>query len=261
VADFDVSKPSTARVYDYWLKGKDNFAADREVGDRLMKIAPELPVMVRENKELLTRAVDWSARQGIRQFIDLGCGLPTKPGTHQTAQLVAPEAMTAYVDNDPVVISHLAVLRAKDPMVTVIDNDVDDSATVLAAAGERIDLSRPACLLLGALVHFYQPDAARELITKYVPALAPGSHVVLTAGYMPPGPDAERFVTVYSAGPRPLYVHSAEDLLSFLDGLEVLAPGVADARVWRPGCAAVPAPERRAIWMNGVMARVPARND
>jgi SAM-dependent methyltransferase len=258
VADFDVSKPSIARVYDYWLGGKDNFAADRKVGDRLTKIAPELPVMVRENKEMLARAVGWSAGQGIGQFIDLGCGLPTAPATHQTARRAAPQARTAYVDNDLIVISHLAALLGKDPMAAVINGDVNDSETVLAAAGGLIDLSRPVCLLLGAMVHFYELDEARDLIASYVRVLAPGSHVLLSAGYMPPGPDAERFLMVYSAGPSPLYVHPAEDLTALLDGLEILPPGVADARVWRPGWAVVPDPGPRAIWMNAVMAQVPA---
>ncbi|HVT67794.1 MAG TPA: SAM-dependent methyltransferase, partial [Trebonia sp.] len=107
MVDFDASKPSIARVYDYLAGGRDNFAADRALADRLVTIAPSVPEAVRENRAMLSRAVRWSAERGIRQFIDLGGGLPTDPGTHQTARLVVPEARVAYVDNDPVVILHL----------------------------------------------------------------------------------------------------------------------------------------------------------
>ncbi|MBO0819415.1 MAG: SAM-dependent methyltransferase [Nocardiopsaceae bacterium] len=259
MADFDRKKPSIARVYDYWLGGKDNFAADRELGDRLVRIGPELPDMVRENRELLTRAVSWSAGQGIDQFIDLGCGLPTAPNTHDTARLIAPEAKIAYVDNDPVVINHLRVMLPRDPAIAVIDGDVDDPDAILAEVGKLIDPARPACLLMGALLHFYETGAARDLAARYISVLAPGSYVVLTAGYMPPGPDAERFLAIYSAGPSSLYIHQPEDLLSFVHGLEILPPGVADAQVWRPGWEKVPDVAPRAIWMNGLMARVPKR--
>jgi S-adenosyl methyltransferase len=257
VADFDRNKPSIARVYDYWLGGKDNFAADRDLGDQMMSIAPEIPDMVRENRAMLTTAVSWAAAQGISQFIDLGCGLPTEPSTYATAQATAPDAKVAYVDNDSLVISHLTALLHKDPAVAVIDRDVDDSGTVIAGVSKLIDLSRPACLVLAALLHFYTPDAARDLVARYVPALAPGSYVVLTAACVRPGPAADRLVAMYSAGPHPVYIHSAEDLASFAGGLEVVPPGVVDARAWRPGGDTVPDPAPRGVWMNGVMARVP----
>lgn len=257
MGEIDPNKPSIARIYDYWLGGKDNYAADRRVGQRMMRFAPEMPVAVRENKQMLTRAVDWSARQGITQFIDMGCGLPTSPGTHETARQVAPEAKVAYVDNDPVVINHLTVLLPKDPAIAVVDGDIFDFAAILAEVGKLIDPVQPACLLMGALVHFFERYVARDLVARYVSALAPGSYVVLTAGWMPPGPDAERASSVYSSGGRRGYAHSPEDLVSFLDGLEIVPPGVADTRVWRPGQKATDTPAKRTIWINGVMARVP----
>jgi hypothetical protein len=259
VADFDAAKPSIARVYDHWLGGKDNFASDRDLGDRLMTVLPELPAMVRENREFLTRAVGWAAGQGVGQFIDLGCGLPTEPSTLDSARAAVPDARVVHVDNDPVVINHLIAELRTDPVAAVLDADAADAGAVLAAASEFIDLSRPACLVLGALVHFYGTDEARDLVASYTSALAPGSYVVLSAGCLRPGPDSQRVVEIYSAGPSPLHVHSPEDLVSFLVGLEVLPPGVADARAWRPGWDSVPDPAPRGVWMNAVMAQVPER--
>ena len=255
--DFDRNKPSIARVYDYWLGGKDNFGADRDLGDQLMGIAPEIPDMVRENRAMLVTAVRWAAGQGLTQFIDLGCGLPTEPSIHATAQADGLDAKVAYVDNDPIVISHLTAMLHKDPAVAVIDCDIDDSGTVLSEVSRLIDLSRPACLVLGSVLHFYTKDEARDLVARYVSALAPGSFVVLTTVGLRPGPAADRMVAMYSAGPHPAYIHSPEDLTSFTGGLEVLPPGVADARAWRPGWDTVPEPAPRGVWMNGIMARVP----
>lgn len=257
MADFDRNKPSIARVYDYWLGGKDNFAADRELGDRMMGLAPAMPDIVRENRELLIMAVGWAAGQKIDQFIDLGCGLPTEPSTHSAARAVAPEAQVAYVDNDPIVISHLTALLGKDPGIAIVDDDVTDSGEVISEAGKLIDLSRPVCLMLGSMVHFYVPAEARDLVAAYASALAPGSYVLLTAAHVQAGPEGDRLASMYSAGPHPYYNHPPEDMLSFLGDLEILPPGVADARVWRPGWETVPAPEPRFVWMDGVMGRVP----
>jgi hypothetical protein len=162
VADFDPRTPSIARVYDYLLDGKDNFAADREVAQRLLAVAPLAAEVTRENRQFLARAVTWTAGQGIRQFIDLGCGMPTAPNTHETARAIDAGARVAYLDNDAVVLSHLRALAAKgDPGVTVVDGDVREAAAVLQAVAAGIDLSAPACLLMGFLLHFFAPGAAR----------------------------------------------------------------------------------------------------
>src|SRR6266700_6795081 len=135
VADFDPSTPSIARVYDYLLDGKDNFAADREVAERLLDVAPLAAEVTRENRQFMARAVTWVAGQGISQFIDLGCGLPTVPNTHKTARAVTAGARVAYVDNDAVVLTHLRALAAKgDPGVTVVDGDVREADAILGAA-------------------------------------------------------------------------------------------------------------------------------
>jgi O-methyltransferase involved in polyketide biosynthesis len=234
VADFNANTPSIARVYDYLLNGKDNFAADREVAQRLLAVAPLAAEVTRENRQFLARAVAWAANQGIGQFMDLGCGMPTAPNTHGTAREINPGARVAYVDNDVVVLSHLRALAAKgDPGVTVVDGDVHDTAAILDAVAAGIDLSAPACLLMGFLLHFSAPDAARDLVASYVAALAPGSYVVLSVG-RGDSDAADKGFGAYSAGAARVYNHSVADFASFFGPLELVPPGVVDAREWRP---------------------------
>jgi len=234
VADFDPSTPSIARIYDYLLGGKDNFAADREVAERLLAVAPLTAEVTLENRQFLARAVTWAANQGISQFIDLGCGMPTVPNTHETARTVTPDARVAYVDNDPVVISHLLALVAKgNPGVTVVDGDVREPDKILDAVAEGIDLTAPACLLMGFLLHFFPPEAARDLVASYAAALAPGSYVVLTAGRAD-DEEAKAGFGAYSSGGTKAYNHSVADFASFFGPLELVPPGVVDSREWRP---------------------------
>lgn len=235
VADFDPSTPSIARVYDYLLNGKDNFAADREAARRLLAVAPLAAEVTRENRQFLARAVTWAANQGIRQFIDLGCGMPTAPNTHETARAIAADARVAYVDNDLVVLSHLRALAAKgDPGVTVVDGDVREAAAILDAVAGGIDLSAPACLLMGFLLHFFAPDAARDLVARYVAALAPGSYVVLSVGSANDETTKEGFSTYSAAGAAQAYDHSVPEFASFFGPLELVPPGLVDGREWRP---------------------------
>jgi SAM-dependent methyltransferase len=256
VADFDPTIPSIARVYDYFLGGKDNFAADRELGERLISLVPSTPVTLRENKEFLGLAVTWVADQGIRQFIDLGAGMPTAPSTHQTAQAVVPGARVAYVDNDPVVLSHLNALSAKgNTGVTVVDGDVRDADTILRAVAKGIDLNESACLIMGSLLHFFAPQDARDLVARYATALAPGSYLILTMG-IASGEAAQQFRRMYSEGPSKLYLHSPEDFATFFGPLELVPPGIGDARTLRPGWDEVPTAPPREGWMIVGIARV-----
>jgi O-methyltransferase involved in polyketide biosynthesis len=231
MADFDPRTPSIARVYDYLLNGKDNFAADREVAQRLMAAAPLTVEVTRENRQFLARAVTWAANQGIGQFIDLGCGMPTVPNTHGTAQAIIPGARVAYVDNDPVVLSHLrALVEYGNPDVTVVDGDVREPAAILDAISTGIDLNAPDCLLMGFLLHFFAPDAARDLLASYVSMLAPGSYVVLSVGRA----DKDEGFGAYSTGGTQVYNHSVPDFASFFGALELVPPGVIDGREWYP---------------------------
>jgi len=257
VAEFDPRTPSIARVYDYFVGGRDNFAADRDLAKRLIEAFPPLLPTVKENREFLSRAVNWAAGQGIGQFIDLGCGLPTSPNTHETAREVLPDAIVAYVDNDPIVLSHLDSLLVKgNPGLMAVDGDVRDVPGTLNRVSGCIDLSAPACLIMGALLHFFDAQAARDLVASYVAALAPGSHVVLTMG-LAFGERAERFFRLYIAnGPAKLYQHSAAEFASFFGSLEMVPPGVGDARTSRPGWAKVPTPPERDSSMIVGIARV-----
>jgi O-methyltransferase involved in polyketide biosynthesis len=236
VAEFDPSVPSIARVYDYFLGGKDNFAADRALAEQQITFAPLIPVLARENRQFLARTAAWAANQGIDQFIDLGCGMPTVPNTHESARAVNPIAKVAYVDNDPVVLSHLNALVAKgDPDITAVDGDVREPTTILAAIGNPggIDLTRPACLIMGYLLHFLDPQAARELVTAYASALAPGSCVVISVIRADRG-DADESFGGYSKAVARVYNHSPEDFASFFGPLELVPPGAVDARQWHP---------------------------
>jgi O-methyltransferase involved in polyketide biosynthesis len=236
VAEFDPTVPSIARVYDYLLEGKDNFAVDREVAEKLLAVAPTSADVMRENRQFLARAATWAAENGIRQFIDLGCGMPTTPNTHQSAQAVDPHVRVAYIDNDPVVLAHLRALAAQgNPEVTVIDGDVREIPTILNAIGGAIDLAQPACLLMGALLHFFPADAARDLVAGYAAALAPGSYVVLSVGRTDDSEMAQGFGTYSSAGAAQAYNHSVAEFTGFFGPLALVPPGVADARQWHDG--------------------------
>jgi O-methyltransferase involved in polyketide biosynthesis len=257
VADFDPHTPSIARVYDYLLDGKDNFAVDRDVALKLLAVAPIAAEVMRENRQFLARATRWAAGNGIGQFIDLGCGMPTAPNTHQSAQAVAPDAHIAYVDTDAVVLAHLRALAAQgNPGVTVIDGDVREVAVILDAISPGIDLSRPACLSMGALLHFFTPEDARGLVARYVAALAPGSYVVLSVGRADGDEESRGFGTYSSAGAAQVYNHSVAEFTGFFGPLALVPPGVIDAREWHPdGGQADPPPPRPGQALVGV-ARV-----
>jgi O-methyltransferase involved in polyketide biosynthesis len=235
VADFDPTVPSIARVYDFLLDGKDNFAVDREVAEKLLAVAPSAAEVMRENRQFLARAATWAAENGIRQFIDLGSGMPTAPNTHQSAQAVAADAHVAYIDTDAVVLAHLRALAAQgNPGVTVVDGDARQIAVILDAIGDAIDLTQPACLILGALLHFFPVDAARDLVAGYVAALAPGSYLVLSVGRTDDNDTAQGFGTYSSSGTAQAYNHSVAEFTSFFGPLTLVPPGVVDARQWHP---------------------------
>jgi hypothetical protein len=241
VPDFDPRTPSIARVYDYLLGGKDNFAADREVGGQLMAVFPAVVEAAQENRQFLSRAVTWVANQGVGQFIDLGCGMPTAPNTHESAQAIKPDARVAYVDNDAVAVSHLEALVAKrTPGVTVTDGDVGDPDATLGAVYAGLDPAAPTCLIMGLLLHFRDPDTARSLVARYSAALAPGSYVVISMAHGN-GEDGERWFSTYSAGPAQARNYSVAEITTFFDGMELVPPGVVDARQWHPGWSDLPA--------------------
>ncbi|HEY0718509.1 MAG TPA: SAM-dependent methyltransferase [Streptosporangiaceae bacterium] len=235
MADFDVQTPAIARVYDYLLGGKDNFAADRDVAEKLMAAAPLTVEVTRENRQFLARAVTWAAQQGISQFVDLGCGMPTAPNTHGTVQRITPSARVVYIDNDPVVLAHLRALAAHaNPHVTVVDGDVRQPGTILPAVAAGLDLSAPVCLVMGFLLHFFAPDDARDLVARDTAVLAPGSYVVLSVG-RGDSDAADNGFGAYSSGGIQVHNHSVAGFTGFFGGRELVPPGVVDSREWQPG--------------------------
>jgi O-methyltransferase involved in polyketide biosynthesis len=232
-AGFDASRPNMARVYDYWLGGKEHFAADRQEARRLLEIYPGLRDLVRENRAFITQAVSWAARQGTSQFIDLGAGLPASPGVHQTVRAVLPSARVAYVDHDPVVLAHARALLATGDGVAAIDADLRDPAAILAPSDLRavIDPARPVAVILGAVLHFLDADSARAVTAGYVRLIAPGSCLVISVACYDDEALGKRMSAEYSAGTW--HNHSRADIESFFAGLEPVGPGVAEAGTWR----------------------------
>jgi O-methyltransferase involved in polyketide biosynthesis len=252
VAEFDPSVPSIARVYDYFLGGKDNFAPDRALADRMTAMAPLAPAITRENRQFLARAVTCAANQGIGQFIDLGCGLPTAPDTLESARAIIAGAGVAYVDNDPVVLSHLSARVAKgDPGVTIVAGDVREVPVILDRVRAGIDLSVPVCLIMGFLLHFFTAGAARDLVARYTAALPPGSLLVLSAIHVDTEGSDEGFAG-YSTAVAPVYNHSVAEFASFFGPLRVLPPGVVDARMWHAWIDAAHLPRRDQYAIAGV---------
>lgn len=249
---FDPNTPSIARVYDYVLGGKDNFPADRELGDQLLGLVPLYAELALENRQFLARAVTWVANQGIRQFLDLGCGMPTVPNTHESVQTVTDDARVAYVDNDPVVVNHLTALVAKgNPGVSVVNGDVGDAAAITEAAGAHLDLSAPVCLVMGALLHFFAPDDARDLVKAYTAALAPGSYLVLSTIHAD-SDAADESMKTYSSGVAQVHNHNESAVAGFFGELDVAPPGLVEARLWRPGWELPSLPLRASKMIVGV---------
>jgi O-methyltransferase involved in polyketide biosynthesis len=255
VKPFDPSTPSIARVWDYWLGGKDNFAADRELAEKMLQINPLAAQMARENRQFLGRAVTYAAAMGIRQFIDIGAGLPTALNTHDVARQAAPDAKVAYVDDDPMVVSHAMALLAKAQGIVVVPGDMRDPEAILAdpELTAVISLSEPVCVLLSGVLHFLDPAAARNVASAFIRAIAPGSYVIISVGT---GQDevAAPFSAAYTAAP--LYIFSPDEIMTFFGGLEMVPPGLVPARGWKGGS---PAPKlaRRPTFLAG-MGRKPS---
>ncbi len=252
---FDPTKPNIARVWDYWLGGKDNFAADRELAQTMLEVQPISALMARENRQFLSRAVSYVAQHEVRQFIDVGAGLPTVLNTHEIARSVDPEARVAYVDNDPVVISHARSLLATSPGVMAVPGDMRDPARILADASlaELINLAEPACVILSAILHFADAATAREVGAAFARALAHGSYLIISVGTGSRA-EGEDFATAYTAGN--IHTHSPEEILTFFDGLELVPPGLVPVQAWY-GDAPSPDLEPRTANFIGGVARKP----
>jgi hypothetical protein len=236
-AALDTSKPNVARAYDYLLGGKDHFAADRDLAERLLAVYPGTRQMVKENRRFLTRGLDYVLARAVSQYVDLGAGLPTRPAVHDVVRRQDDAVAVLYVDNDPVVISHLRALTCTaDSRVQALNADLAAPAAVFGQVREAglIDLDEPVCLILAMVLHFYPAAAARNLMTEYVDELPRGSYVIITVGR---GEEmvGQQITRAYDAAT--LYNHSHDEVVSFFVGLDLIPPGITDARAWMPGGA------------------------
>jgi hypothetical protein len=240
--------PNPARIYDYLLGGKDNFPADREVAEQLMAIAPVARDVVEDNRAFLRRAVRYlTAEAGIRQFVDLGSGLPTQGNVHEVAQAATADARVVYVDNDPMVVAHSRALLAGDNTI-VVQADLRDPDSILAHPDVRqlIDFDQPVALLLTAILHFFPDDQDPVgIVARFRDALPAGSHVAISHGTrdIPERPDltpeamaemGERVERLYQLTTSSLVTRTRAEVERFFDGFDLLDPGVVEIQRWRP---------------------------
>jgi hypothetical protein len=234
----DLSRPSVARMYDYYLDGKDNFAIDREAVERVELVMPDVRQVARENRAFLRRAVRLMAAAGVRQFIDIGAGLPTVGNTHEIAQGSAPGSRVVYVDNDPIVLVHGRVLLASDETTAVVSADLRHPAEVFGHPETRklIDFEKPVGVLLIAMTHFLLDTERERVMGELVGAIAPGSHVAIThvTGDRHPRETVDGVESAYRATPTPIFFRTHPDIQRFFDGLALVEPGVVFIDRWRP---------------------------
>jgi O-methyltransferase involved in polyketide biosynthesis len=238
----DTTTPNVARMYDYLLGGKDNFAADRAAAEQLLAVIPDVAAIAADNRAFLGRAVRYLTGEGIRQFLDLGSGLPTRSNVHEVAQENAPGTRVVYVDHDPVVALHGKALLASGGDVAVLHADLTDPSAILDHPDllAVLDLSRPVALICASSLHFV-PDQADPwgIIAQYRDRLCSGSYLVIThAPSRVPGEDPEHdeenAAKVFRQTSSPLHMRTVEEIQRFFDGFELVAPGVVFMQDWRP---------------------------
>jgi len=239
-------------VWNYWLGGKDNFAADRAIGEQVRHIFPQIVSNARAQRDFLTRVLRYLAGDlRVRQFLDVGTGLPTAGNTHEVAQQVAADCRVVYVDNDPVVLAHArALLTSSDVGATdYVGTDLHDPAEIAQAAARTLDFNRPtALMLLGILGHIDDHDEARLIVTRLVDVLSPGSYLVIADGadVDQAGNEAQR--NYNRAAPVPYNLRSPEEISAFFSGLTLLEPGVVPVSDWRPEPNATDKPSGTAVY-------------
>ncbi|REE94761.1 SAM-dependent methyltransferase [Thermomonospora umbrina] len=232
----DITKPSIARAYDVVLHGKDNFEADRAFVAQITEVIPEIYDVAAHNRHILGRGVRHLAELGIRQFLDLGSGLPTVENTHQVAQRHTPDANVVYIDNDPIVLAHGRALLAENDHTTVVTADLRDPATVLNDPNvtRLIDLDRPvAVLLVGILHHLHDDEDPKGIVDAYMNAVPSGSHLFIThfCASSPQARDAEKqYLALLGTG----RFRTIEEITDYFDGLQLLQPGIVPLPLWRP---------------------------
>ena len=241
---FDVSVAHIARVYNYWLGGKDHFTADRIAGENTIAVYPGIRLSARANRAFLARAVRYLAgTEGIRQFLDIGTGLPTANNTHEIAQATATDSRIVYVDNDPLVLAHARALltSSREGATAYLDADLRDTEKILLQAADTLDFSQPVAIMLIAILH-YIPDAAeaREIVAQLLGAVPPGSFLTISHAGSDLFPDQiaafEKRLNEHLPGDQHV-ARTRAAVAKFFDGTQLLAPGVVRVSEWRPASA------------------------
>jgi SAM-dependent methyltransferase len=260
--EINTNVPQSARVYDYWLGGKDHFPADRALGDAIAEALPSIRTQVRAQRAFLGRAVSYLTREaGIRQFLDVGTGIPTAGNVHDVAQAIAPESRVLYVDNDPIVLAHARALMAggQEGRVAFIQADLRQPEAILAdpAVARTLDLAQPVGLVLvGVMHHLRDSDDPRRVVATLVDALAPGSYLVLSQSTPDFDPGAMAALAAASEqGGIANVPRSLADTEPFFAGLELVEPGLAPMAAWRPDPGDSQDP--RSVYAYGGVARKP----
>jgi hypothetical protein len=235
----DTSVSHSARIWNYWLGGKDHYPVDQEVGDQILAFVPELVRSARADRYFLARAVRYLAAQGIRQFLDIGTGLPTVDNTHEVAQRTAPESKIVYVDNDPLVLVHARALLTSSPegACDYIDADAHDPGSIVRQAARTLDFGQPIAIMMLGIVNFIMDtDQAIGIVRRLTDATVPGSYLVIshptTEVDAAPMTEAVRYWNQQGSAPMTLRTH--DELLRFFDGMELVEPGVVTCSRWRP---------------------------
>ncbi|UED88081.1 SAM-dependent methyltransferase [Streptomyces profundus] len=260
----DTGSAHSARIYDYILGGKDYYRADKEAGDAMCVEWPALPIHMRANRDWMHRAVRYlAAEAGIRQFLDIGTGIPTSPNLHEIAQEVAPECRVVYMDNDPIVLtlSRGLLHSAPEGRTSYVEADMRDPASILDAPAlrETLDLDQPVALTVIAIVHFVlDEDDAIGIVRRLLEPLAPGSHLAMTIGTAEFAPDEiARVSGEYAARGMPMRLRTRAEAEEFFTGLDLVEPGVTQVHRWRPDGTEPAGVRDEDIGMYGAVARKP----
>jgi hypothetical protein len=237
--EIDTSVPHIARIYNYWLGGKDNFAVDREAAEKVMQATPTVRPGVRANRAFLGRTVrHLTGQAGIRQFLDIGTGIPSADNTHEVAQAAAPESRVVYVDNDPIVLAHArALLTSVTGTTAYLDADVRDPAAILSGAAATLDFSQPVAVMLIAIMHCVpDEDDPYGIVRTLMDAVPPGSYLVLSQPALDQAPEhaAEAEAALTKSMRQKVMFRTHDQVERFFDGLELLEPGVVALPQWRP---------------------------
>ncbi|MDG9716841.1 SAM-dependent methyltransferase [Streptomyces sp. DH24] len=258
MTQIDTSVPHSARIWNYWLGGKDNYPVDEEAGNAYTAVFPGIVTIARSSRAFLGRAIRHLVQEeGVRQFLDVGTGLPTVDNTHEVAQRYAPESRIVYVDNDPLVLAHARALLTSSPegVTSYEDMSLYEPERILEAATKTLDLSRPTALILsGILGHVADHAEACGLVRRLMAGLPSGSYLCVNDGSRGTDPDYEQAQDGYNeTGAVPYFLRPVEQIEAYFAGLELVEPGVVSVPLWRPEPGAATKP----IGQHGGVARKP----